>query len=206
MDASNLDASGSRKTRGEGKSRRQVVYGYVATHPGAHAREVARELGIATGDAQYHLYWLERHGFIETSRNGFHRFVFPAGVFNQQEKVLLGLLSQESPRAIILLLIENVEMTQSELARRTGHSQPTISWHMERLVSSGVVNRDKSKNKVRYQVASDPALILRLVKDYHRSVWRRWRATLGEERLQRLLTGAPEATPLANARHRVPLI
>jgi len=95
-----------------GMTRRGLVYEYIRRHPGTHVRGMAKELRLATGDLQYHLLWLERHGFIETKRSRFYRYVFPTMVFQEEEQALLGVLSQEAPREIILCLLEDPEMTQ----------------------------------------------------------------------------------------------
>src|SRR5438445_6670811 len=49
-------ATGEAKSR---MTRRGVVYEYIRAHPGAHVRGIANELHLATGDLQYHLFWLE---------------------------------------------------------------------------------------------------------------------------------------------------
>jgi len=160
-------------------TRRGLVYEYIRRHPGTHVRGMAKELRLATGDLQYHLLWLERHGFIETKRSRFYRYVFPTMVFQEEEQALLGVLSQEAPREIILCLLEDPEMTQADLARCLQHSQPTVSWHMERLVQSGIVRKKKASRASTYEVAADREDVLRFVRSYHPSTWERWADRLG---------------------------
>src|SRR5271170_582654 len=57
-----------------GLTRRGVIYEYVRRHPGNHVRGMCKDLKLATGDLQYHLLWLEKHGFVKTRKNGFYRF------------------------------------------------------------------------------------------------------------------------------------
>jgi len=111
-----------------------VIYEYIRTHPGTHVRSIGKHLSLANGDLQYHVLWLERRGFVKTRRSGFYRFVYPAKIFNEDEEVLLSLLAQETPRELLLHLACSPSSTQRDLARMLDHSQPTISWHMERLV------------------------------------------------------------------------
>jgi len=164
----------------QGMTRRGLVYEYIRNHPGTHVRGMAKELRLATGDLQYHLLWLERHGFVETKRSGFYRYVFPTMVFEEEEEALLGVLSQETPREIILRLIEDPGMTQADLARSIQHSQPTVSWHMERLVQSGVVRKNKASRASTYEVAADREDVLRFIRSYHPSTWEKWACRLGE--------------------------
>ena len=161
-----------------GLTRRGVIYEYIRAHPGSHVRGMARDLGIATGDMQYHLLWLERHGLVKTKRSGFYRFVFPTMAFNETQEVLLGVLSQETPREILLCLLRDTVMTQGDLAKCLGHSQPTISWHMDRLIQLGVVSRSRTSRGLLYELAADREDVLSFVKRYHPEAWRRWSGRL----------------------------
>jgi DNA-binding MarR family transcriptional regulator len=157
-----------------GLTRRGLIYEYVRGHPGTHVRGMAKELGVATGDVHYHLFWLERHGFVKTKKSGFYRFVFPTMVFREDQESLLAVLSQETPREILLFLVLDAAMTQSELARSLGLSQPTVSWHMDRLVRLGVVGKTRSSRGISYEVAAERGDVLAFVKSYHPEVWKRW--------------------------------
>lgn len=163
---------------GSGLTRRGLVYQYIRRHPGTHVRGMAKDLGLATGGLQYHLVWLERHGFVKSKRVGFHRLVFPTMVFKEEQEVILGVLSQETPRELLLNLIQDPSVTQGELARRLGFSQPTISWHMDRLVELGVVRKGKARKGLAYEVAVRREDVIGLVKSYHLQVWKRWAGRL----------------------------
>lgn len=162
----------------DGLTRRGAIYEYIRAHPGAHVRRMAKELRIATGDMQYHLSWLEKHGFVKTKRSGFYRFVYPAMAFQEKQEVLLGVLSRETPREILLILLCGAAMTQGDLARSLGHSQPTVSWHMDRLIQLGVVSKERTERGVVYEVVADHGDILSFVKSYHPEVWKRWAGRL----------------------------
>jgi DNA-binding MarR family transcriptional regulator len=173
-----LRPSGASLEAKPGLTRRGTVYEYIRTHPGAHVREMARQLRMGTGDMHYHLFWLEKHGFVKTRRSGFYRFVYPTMVFQERQEVLLGALSQETPREILLCLLHEPTMTQGELARRLGHSQPTISWHMGRLIQLGIVSKRRTGRGLVYAVLADRGEILSFVKSYHSEVWKRWSGRL----------------------------
>jgi len=161
-----------------GLTRRGVIYEYVRGHPGNHVRGMCKDLKLATGDLQYHLLWLEKHGFVKTRKNGFYRFVYPTMLFSEGQEVLLGVLSQETPREIILSLLMEEAMTQGDLAESLGHSQPTVSWHMERLVQLGVVSRKRERRGLVYEVAADRGDVIRFVREYHGEAWNRWGSRL----------------------------
>lgn len=171
-------SSGATAGVGSGLTRRGLIYEYIRGHPGVHVRGMAKDLRLATGDLQYHLLWLEKHGFVKTRKSGFYRFVYPTMVFKEEQELLLGILSQETPREILLCLLRDSAMTQGDLARSLGHSQPTISWHMERLVQLGAVSRRRERRGNLYVVAADRGDILKFVKSYYPAVWKRWAGML----------------------------
>ncbi len=179
-----------------GLTRRGVVYQYVREHPGAHVRGMARDLRLATGDLQYHLFWLEKHGFVKTKKSGFYRNVFPTMVFREDQEVLLGVLSQKTPREILLTLMLDASMTQGGLARTLGHSQPTVSWHLHRLIELGVVGRRRAREGAFYEVTADRADVLTFVKSYHPEAWKRWSGRLGELAVSGRAKLADEGGPL----------
>jgi DNA-binding MarR family transcriptional regulator len=163
-----------------GLTRRGTIYEYVRGHPGAHIRGMARELRLGTGDLHYHLFWLEKHGFVKTRKSGFYRYVFPTKVFRDEQEVLLGVLTQETPREMLLCLLLDPAMTQSDLAKSLGHSQPTISWHMDRLIQLGMISRRRTGAGTFYEIAADRDDVLSFVKSYHPEVWKAWAGRLGD--------------------------
>jgi DNA-binding MarR family transcriptional regulator len=163
-----------------GLTRRGVIYEYVRGHPGVHVRGMARELRLGTGDLHYHLFWLEKHGFVKTKKSGFYRHVFPTKVFREEQEVLLAVLTQETPREILLCLIMDAAMTQGDLARSLEHSQPTISWHMDRLIQLGIIGKRRTSRDTLYEIGADRDDVLSFVKSYHPEVWKRWASRLGD--------------------------
>ena len=115
---------------------------------------------------------------MKTKKSGFYRFVFPTMVFDEGQEVLLGVLSQETPREILLYLLRGAALSQGDLAKSLGHSQPTISWHMDRLIKLGVVSKKRSSMRTVYEVTADRDDIVSFVKSYHPEVWKRWAGRL----------------------------
>lgn len=160
------------------KGTRQRIYEFIESHPGMHFRAICRELGLAVGDLQYHLYALERQGMIKTVRRGLRNFMYPSGIFSDREEKVLSVISQETPREIILNLIQKPDLSQMELAERLGLSQPTIVWHMRRLKQMGLIISNKKGTSVTYHVVGDARKIVALVQSYRPSVWERWSSRL----------------------------
>ncbi|MDG6996839.1 MAG: winged helix-turn-helix transcriptional regulator, partial [Nitrososphaerota archaeon] len=156
------------------------IFDYILAHPGTHVRQISRELGLAMGDLQYHLYGLEKQGKIQTYRRGLYKFIFATGAFGERQSVILSVLSQETPRELILYLIQRPDSSQISLARFTGLSPPTISWHMKRLVEQGIVAREQRGKTVTYRVLEPVEELGRFIQSYHPSIWQKWAGRLAD--------------------------
>ncbi|MDA4125316.1 MAG: winged helix-turn-helix transcriptional regulator [Thaumarchaeota archaeon] len=156
------------------------VYDYIKTHPGIHLRKIGRELGLATGDVQYHLYKLENQGRVNSSRRGLYKLFYPSDLFGETQKKLLGVLSQETAREVLLNVIQNPNTSQEELALILQVSQPTISWHIKRLVELGILQKEQKGRTVAYQVLGNTAEILIFMENYHPSAWEKWSSRLAD--------------------------
>lgn len=156
------------------ESRRSQILGFIKTHPGAHLRDIKRQLNLAMGVIQYHLYGLEKERKIISRRRGLYKRFYPMLVFPEGQLEILDVLSQETERDILLFLIQNPDATQKELSEYAAISPPSINWHMRRLSDSGLVGAKHDGSNVRYIVRGNHAEILALLRSYHPMVWERW--------------------------------
>ncbi len=156
------------------------IYDFIRMHPGIHVREISRELGVAMGDLQYHLYGLEKQGRIKTLRRGLYKFIFATEIFGERQSVILSILSQETPRELLLHLIERPNSSQKDLAMFTKLSQPTINWHMKRLVDLGIIARERRGKIVKYSVLAPINELRRFLQNYHPTVWEKWSSRLAD--------------------------
>jgi len=160
---------------------RQRIFAYISLHPGTHLRQVCRELGLAMGDVQYHIHRLERDGQIASTRRGFYRFFYPSTLFGERQKDVLSVLALDTPRELLLTIVEKPGTSQEELARAAGVSQPTASWHLKRLTDLRIVQREQRGRSTIYSLAgSSPIEIATFLKNYHPSSWERWSSRLAD--------------------------
>ena len=152
---------------------RDIIFDFVKAHPGTHLRKIGRELNLGNGDLQYHLFVLEKQGKVSTVRVGLYKLVFPSGVFGEKETAILSALSTESQREILMHLIKNPTLSQSQIARLIGLTPATISWHMKRLAELGIVEQTKSGRKVSYHVLGNNDEIQKFILSYHSGFWER---------------------------------
>jgi predicted transcriptional regulator len=162
----------------EGNTKRALQF--IQENPGCHLRKIRQELSVSMGTAQYHLGVLEKAGRITSNRHGLFKYYFPVGIFHDNEKNLLEVLSHETARDILMFIIERRNPTQTDIANRIGVSAASISWHVARLIELAVITEAKEGKYKRYQMRGDPKHLVSLMKNYYPSLWDRWSNRLAE--------------------------
>lgn len=141
---------------------RRKIYKTIEQSPGLHFREIQRRTGLAIGSLQYHLGQLEKNNLIRAHKE--KKFIRYYAVRQNlvADKNTLSLLRQGSVRKIVIFLLENKSVNNQKLSKALGLSASTISWHMEKLVSTGIVERAKRGRKTFFKLKSrdDVAAIL----------------------------------------------
>lgn len=128
--------------------RRRRVYQFIRSHPGLHLRALEKRLDISLGDLRYHLDYLEKKRMITSRSDGYRKTYFSARDVYLQDRDTLALLRQEAPRRIILHLLMSENSTFEELREVLGVSKSTLSFHLKKLTSKGLVvtTRDEVRN------------------------------------------------------------
>jgi predicted transcriptional regulator len=157
---------------GDSESKRAQILAFIAEHPGAHLRKIKRELNLAMGVIQYHIYRLEKAGKIVSHRRGLYKRFYPILMFGDGQQEMLDVLFQETERDILLFLIQNPNATQKELSEYVKIAPSSINWHMRRL--SKIIQSKREGVNVRYHVKVNPSEMLALLKSYQPAVWERW--------------------------------
>ncbi len=153
---------------------------HIQENPGSHLRQIKRELDLAMGTVQYHLNLLEKQGKITSEKQNFHKYYFPAGLFEKNEKSILQILNQETAREILLLILEKKNPTQTDIVNFMQLSSPSINWHIKRLLELGLIIENKDGKFKRYTFGIDTKYIISLMKSYHPNIWNRWSNRLAE--------------------------
>lgn len=136
----------------------EAIAGYVAATPGAHFSKIRDELKLGTGETQHHLRELGREGAIEHRKDGDYSRYFPAGRFDEFEQVTLGYLRRETPRGMLVALLEDPSTTAGELATRLEVSRPAVSKYAAQLDEAGLLSRAD------YTVSAPETVLLLLVR------------------------------------------
>lgn len=137
--------------RGEVRKR---VYDAVRRYPGIHVRGLERNLGISAPLAQYHLRRLEEAGFLESHDQGGYSRYYPTSKgksarVTKEDLPLVGVLREEVPLHVALLLLDHGPMTHTELVEQLGIAKSTVSYHLAKLAELGLVEREAKSQRVR---------------------------------------------------------
>jgi predicted transcriptional regulator len=153
------------------KNNRDLIYQYIQRYPGSHLRKISKELSLGMGDIQHHLCVLENAGLIKSRRISIYKVYYEVSVFEERNESILAILRQETPRSILLYLIENPSASQGEIATHIGYSAPTVSWHMSRLIQIGLVESRKDGRFVKYVIVGNLKEITQLLRSYYPTIW-----------------------------------
>ena len=156
------------------------ILDYITENPGCHLRQIKREMNLAMGTTQYHLNLLEKQGKITAEKQNLHKYYFPIGLFEKNEKHILQILNQETAREILLSILEKKNPTQTDIANLMQLSPPSINWHIKRLLQLGLISENKDGKFKRYSFGIDTKYIVSLMKSYHPNIWNRWSNRLAE--------------------------
>ena len=147
---------------------------FIQNNPGCHLRRIKREIGISMGTVQYHLHKLEKIGTVTSTRRGLYKYYFPVGLFRENEKEILEVLTHETARKILMFIIEQKSPTQTDIVNNVRISARSISWHVGRLIALKMIREIKDGKYKRYQLQDDAKDILTLLRSYYPSVWDKW--------------------------------
>ena len=147
---------------------------FIQNNPGCHLRRIKREIDISMGTVQYHLHKLEKMGRVTSTRRGLYKYYFPAGLFEENEKEILEVLTHETARKILMFIIEQKSPTQTDIVNSVRISARSISWHVGRLIALKMIREIKDGKYKRYQLQDDAKDILTLLRSYYPNVWDKW--------------------------------
>lgn len=125
---------------------RNSIIEIVRDFPGLHYREAQRLSGLATGAFQYHLRTLEKSGQLVKEQEGGYLRLYPNEITASERKIL-GYLRQDTIRKILIYFMETPSIRVSELSRRTGLSESTVSYYLKRLCKSSIITVEQDSQR-----------------------------------------------------------
>jgi len=134
---------------------RRAIYDYVKRCPGAHLRGVEREVGLPFGQVLYHLDYLERNGLVVAKKDGGFKRYFVTNHIGRKEKQFLSMFRHDLPRKVAILLLLNPGQSHRELLECLSISGSTLSFHLNKMVDSGLLVRREEGNENFYHLEDE---------------------------------------------------
>lgn len=131
------------------ESPQEKILDFIINNPSSHLRKIKNNLGFSMGTIQYHLNILEREGKIKSVKTKFYKNYYH---INESDDKVLSVFNLESPRNIIMYLLQHEPSTHQEIAKGIGLSSSTVSWHMKRLLELDVVKSEYSGKYTVYHI------------------------------------------------------
>src|ERR1051325_1662095 len=153
----------------EAPETRKRVYEAVRKYPGIHLRNLERQLGMSAPLVQYHLKRLLEEGFVQVNEQGGYARYSPTSKgksarVTKRDVPILGLLREEAPLHVALLLLDHGPKTHAEIVEATGIGKSTLSYHLAKLAPARIVERVPNSPKLRL---ADRDRIYRLLLAYN---------------------------------------
>ena len=167
---------GSQQPEGNATDR---ILSFIQENTSCHLRKIKKELDLAMGTVQYHLDKLEKAGRITSQKHGLHKYYFAVG-FEENEKQLLEILSNETAREILMFIVERKSPSQTEIGEYIGISSASVNWHIMRLKDSEIIDEVREGRFKRYKLRGDSGQVVAMLKNFYPSIWDRWSNRLAE--------------------------
>jgi predicted transcriptional regulator len=137
---------------------RNRIYTCIRDNPGIFFQAIARDTGIKPGTLRYHLALMKMTGKITVlDTQGHARYFENSGKYPEVEQKILKYLQKPTERTIFDLILKNPDMSRKDLEQQLGISGSSITWHMNRLSSDGLITVDKVGKGSRYMIEPEAA-------------------------------------------------
>lgn len=149
------------------ESPKDKIFDFIIDNPSSHLRKIKNNLGFSMGTIQYNLAMLEKEGKIKSVKTRFYKNYYH---INESNEKILSVLNLDSPRSIVMYLIQHEPSTHQEIANGIGLSSSTVSWHMKRLMELQVIQTEYSGKYTIYRL-KDRDNVLANLRKYKSTVW-----------------------------------
>lgn len=147
---------------------RRRIFRHLQAKPGAHMREIGRELTMPMGTLEYHLHYLVKAGLLSIREDGRYVRYFTVGEMGRREKDVLAVLRQEVPRRIATHLLVNPGANHGQILAQFQLSASTLSFHLKKLLVSEIARQEKQGRENRYWIV-EPELVGKVLVAYRES-------------------------------------
>jgi DNA-binding MarR family transcriptional regulator len=119
------------------------IFGYLQANPGANYTMIRESLRLSNGTAAYHLWVLERLGFVRSVSKGRMKQFYPQGVSLSKGSLILTRLQY----SILDLLEAEGALSQSDIARSLEMSRQRAHYNVKVLRSLDLIEQTSDKKE-----------------------------------------------------------
>lgn len=133
--------------------RRTALLDIVEDQPGIHVGAVVDEMEISRSSVRHHVRVLESAEELETAKLLGRRRLFPPGA----DEAFLASLADEGSSRVVEAVAEVGPAPTGRIVEVTDKAHSTVSYHLDRLESAGVVERERDGRRVYVRLADEVA-------------------------------------------------
>ena len=119
-------------------NRSSEIVRLIEKNPGIKFREIMRETGMKNGVLSYHVKKLEENGTVKIERKSGRTRFYPLFV-TKEESILIRNLRQETPQRILLALLNDQNLSFSNMVEKVRKSPSTVSTYLSKLIEDKVI-------------------------------------------------------------------
>ena len=145
--------------------RESLIISNIKNSPGIRFRELMKQVGITNGVMSHYLRKLEQNESIRIERTPGVTRLYSSDL-SEDEAKLVKRLRQETPKKILVALIENDQLTFKELVSKIAKSPSTTSFYLTQLIEDHIISTTKS-NSVKKYFNTEKKRIANIIDEYH---------------------------------------
>jgi len=138
-----------------GAEARREIYNYILKYPGLHLSELSRKMNIPKSTINYHLNHLKKQEYIIKKPADKYTRYYIANNVGENEKQILHLLRQETPREIVIFLLLNHNSSQIRISKNLKKHPTTIAFHLNKLMNVDIVESIPNGNEINYSIKNE---------------------------------------------------
>lgn len=140
------------------------IYMLISKEPGLNLTKISELLNINVPLTIYHLRYLEKHELITVIKEKGYTRCYAKGQVGIRDKKILSLLRQEIPLKIVLFLLKHHHAKHKEILEQFNIAKSTLSYHLKKLLSCGVLQVISVENEQWYAVVHEKEILSCLIK------------------------------------------
>lgn len=137
----------------------------IEKNPGIQFSEIMRETGMKNGVLSHYTRKLEESGTVQVERTPRVTRFYPLGI-NKEESTLVKNLRQETPKNILITLLEYDSLTFNEVAEKIKRSPATVSINLTQLIQDEIIDSKFVNTKRIFQIKNKD-LVQSAINKYH---------------------------------------